>query len=63
MKRSFSHQYCDRIIAIENGEIAVAGTAREVITPENMRKLFEIEVEVKDDPRVGLSVTVLNRYL
>jgi iron complex transport system ATP-binding protein len=58
----FAARYCDRIIAIEHGNIAVAGTTREVITPDNMRKLFEIEVEVKDDPRVGLSVTVLNRY-
>lgn len=26
-----------------------------------MRKFFEIEVEIKDDLRVGLSVTILNR--
>ncbi len=58
----FAARYCDRIIAIENGLIASAGTAREVITPENMRRLFEIEAEVKDDPRVGLSVTILSRY-
>lgn len=58
----FAARYCDRIIAIENGVIAAAGTAREVITPENMRDLFEIEAEVNDDPRVGLSVTILNRY-
>ena len=42
-------------------DIAAAGSAREVITPDNMRKFFEIEVEIKDDPRVGLSVTILNR--
>ena len=58
----FAARYCDRVIAIENGLIAAAGTAREVITPENMRRLFEIEAEVKDDPRVGLSVTILSRY-
>lgn len=58
----FAARYCDRIIAIENGLIAAAGTAREVITPDNMRKLFEINVEIQDDPRVGLSVTILNRY-
>ena len=57
----FAARYCDRVIAIENGLIAAAGTAREVITPENMRKFFEIEVEIKDDPRVGLSVTILSR--
>lgn len=58
----FAARYCDRIIAIEGGVIAATGTAREVITPENMRRLFEIEAEVRDDPRVGLSVTILNRY-
>jgi iron complex transport system ATP-binding protein len=58
----FAARYCSRVIAIEHGLIAAAGTAREVITPENMKRFFEIEVEVKDDPRVGLSVTILNRY-
>ena len=58
----FAARYCSRVIAIEHGLIAAAGTTREVITPENMKDLFEIEVEVKDDPRVGLSVTILNRY-
>lgn len=58
----FAARYCDRVIAIEGGLIAAAGSAKEVITPDNMRDLFEIEAEVKDDPRVGLSVTILNRY-
>ena len=58
----FAARYCSRVIAIEHGLIAAAGTAREVITPENMKRFFEIEVEVKDDPRVGLSVTILNRF-
>ena len=57
----FAARYCDRVLAIENGLIAAAGTAKEVITPENLRDLFEIEAEVKDDPRIGLSVTILNR--
>lgn len=58
----FAARYCDRVIAIENGVIAAAGTAHEVITVENMRKFFEIDVEIKDDPRIGLSVTILDRY-
>ena len=58
----FAARYCDRIILIEHGLIAATGTAREVITPDNMRRYFEIEIEVKDDSRVGLSVTILNRY-
>lgn len=58
----FAARYCDRIILIEHGVIAAAGTAREVITEDNMKKFFEIEIEIKDDPRVGLSVTILNRF-
>jgi len=58
----FAARYCDRIILIEHGVIATAGTAREVITEDNMRRFFEIETEIKDDPRVGLSVTILNRF-
>jgi len=58
----FAARYCDRIIAIENGVIAAIGTAKEVITVENMKKFFEIEVEITDDPRIGMSLTILNRY-
>ena len=58
----FAARYCTRILAIEHGLIAAAGSTREVITPENMKHLFEIEAEVQDDPRVGLSVTILSRY-
>ena len=54
-------RYCDRVIAIEHGEIAAMGPTRDVLTTENMRRIFDIEAEVSEDPRVGLNVTILGK--
>ena len=54
-------RYCDRVIAIEHGESAAMGPTRDVLTTENMRRIFDIEAEVNEDPRVGLNVTILGK--
>ena len=54
-------RYCDRVIAIEHGEIAAMGRTRDVLTTDNMRRIFDIEAEVNEDPRVGLNVTILGK--
>ena len=43
-------QYCDRIIALKDGEIFRTGTPREVLTPENLRTLFRVRAEIMDMP-------------
>ena len=55
-------RYCDRILAVQNGIIVSQGTPKEVITEDNMRKFFSIETEIKEDPRIGLNVTILGKY-
>lgn len=55
-------RYCDRIITVQNGSIVAHGTPKEVITEDNMRKIFNIETEIKEDPRVGINVTILGKY-
>ena len=42
-------RYADRIYAIQNGTIGAAGSPEEVITAQNMRKLFGIRAEILRD--------------
>ena len=55
-------RYCSRVIAVIHGRIGAAGTVDEVFTEENMRDLFDIETEIREDARVGLSITIIGKY-
>lgn len=48
--------YCHRIYAIKNGVITAGGTPREVITPEMIRDIYEVEADVVEDSRGVLRV-------
>lgn len=39
-------KYCDRIILLSEGEIIQCGTPEEVITEENLKKIYNIDVRV-----------------
>lgn len=45
--------YCDRLYAVQDGRIAAAGAPDEVLTPERIRALYEVDAEVTRD-RTGL---------
>ena len=38
--------YCDRLYAVKGGEIVASGTPEEVLTPEIIRMVYEVEAEV-----------------
>ncbi len=42
-------RYCDRIYAINEGKIVASGTPLEVLTPELLRSLYEVNAEVLED--------------
>ncbi|NLL94201.1 MAG: ABC transporter ATP-binding protein [Thermoplasmatales archaeon] len=54
-------RYCDRAIMMSDGEIVSAGLTNDVITPENLRDYFKVEAEIREDPRVGLNVTMIGQ--
>ncbi len=54
-------RYCDRIIAIEHGHIHSSGNTRDILTPDTINEIFDIDVEIRDDPRIGLNVTILGK--
>lgn len=45
--------YCDRLYAVQDGLIVAAGTPDEVLTPERIRTLYEVDAEAMRD-RTGL---------
>ena len=55
-------RYCDRIIAVEHGEIVAMGETGDTLTPDLMRQVFDIDAEISIDPRVGLNVTILGKH-
>ncbi|MFD0589238.1 ABC transporter ATP-binding protein [Paenibacillus sp. GCM10027627] len=47
-------RYAHHMIAIKSGEVKGEGSPVEVITPEIMREVFNIEADIVPDPRTGL---------
>ena len=45
--------YCDRLYAVEKGHIVLEGTPEEVLTEENIRRLYGVECSVSRHPVTG----------
>jgi iron complex transport system ATP-binding protein len=46
-------QCADRALLLHRGGILALGTPREVITAENLKTLYDVEVELIESPRIG----------
>jgi iron complex transport system ATP-binding protein len=46
-------RHCDRLVLLRRGAIAVDGTPAEVLRPDPIRSVYEVEVEVRTDPSSG----------
>ena len=46
-------RFADHIIALKEGEIVKAGACKEVITPNILKKVFNIDAKIGKDPRTG----------
>jgi iron complex transport system ATP-binding protein len=57
---NLASQYCDRLVLINNGQIHAEGTPREVITSQNIKKVYGAEDCVYAHPVSGLPVVLLN---
>jgi iron complex transport system ATP-binding protein len=52
-------EYCDRLVLLDQGRIAAAGTSPEVLTAEMIRTVYEAEVLVERNPVSGCPHVVL----
>ena len=51
-------RYSDTIVAMKDGKVMAVGTPAEVLTPEMLREVFEIEAMVTVDERTGVPVVI-----
>lgn len=43
-------QYCNRLMLLDSGKVSSIGTPHDVLTPENIRKTYHVDVLVKEHP-------------
>lgn len=48
---NIASMYCDRLYALKEGKIVASGTAKQVLTPEFIKEVYEVEAEIVDDTR------------
>lgn len=51
-------RYADRVIALANGKIVADGSREDVLTPETLRALYDVDVRVETDER-GLAIRLV----
>lgn len=51
-------RYCQRLVLLKEGEIAADGTAEEVVKPEPLREVFQVEAEIGRDPASGRPLVI-----
>ncbi len=45
--------FCDRLVVLHQGRVAAAGTPQQVLTPELLAEVYDVEAEVTAHPRTG----------
>ncbi|HZJ08259.1 MAG TPA: ABC transporter ATP-binding protein [Trueperaceae bacterium] len=51
-------RFAHHMVAIARGKVAAQGTPREVMTPDVFRKVFAIDADIVDDPRLGVPICI-----
>ncbi len=55
-------RYCDRVVAVRNGEVEFDGNPRSAFTPEALERVFSIPMSVLTDPETGLPVPLPRHF-
>ncbi|MEF2707012.1 MAG: ABC transporter, partial [Faecalibacterium sp.] len=50
---SLAAQFCDHLYLMKQGEIVTQGQPQAVMTPENLRRIFDVEASVYPSPING----------
>lgn len=60
---NLASQFCDEIFVMKEGKIMASGCPKKVLTPDNIKSAFSIEVELLDNPitHVPYVVPALNK--
>jgi iron complex transport system ATP-binding protein len=52
--------YCDRLHVLDSGRIVASGTPEEVLTPQTLRAVFEVDAHVTEHPKTGRPYLILS---
>lgn len=58
---NLASEYCDRLALIKAGELFAIGSAKEVITEENIMQVYGIQVIVTENPTSGMPLVIKGR--
>ena len=53
-------KYCDRVAMIKDHKVMCCGTLEEVLTPDNMRQVFNVDAELGTDSKTGEKTVFLH---
>ena len=53
-------RYCDRIVMLRDHRIHALGTPEEIMTPENMKAVFNVDAELIFDEKIGKHTVLLH---
>ena len=53
-------RYCDRIVMLHDHKVHALGTPQEVLTPENMKTVFNVDAELIFDEKIGKHTVLLH---
>lgn len=55
---SLAAMYCDKLYVLKDGKVIASGAPKEILTPELVRSVYEIECDIKENPDTGyLAIT------
>lgn len=55
---SLAAMYCDKLYVLKDGKVIANGAPKEILTPELVRSVYEIECDIKENPDTGyLAIT------
>jgi iron complex transport system ATP-binding protein len=50
---NFAAALCDTLVMLKEGHVLGSGAVNELLTPENVRRLYDVEADVTTHPRTG----------
>ncbi|WP_438347354.1 ABC transporter ATP-binding protein [Paenibacillus sp. FA6] len=55
-------QFCDKLLVLQEGEVVGIGTPEEMLTKDNIRRVYEVDPAVVQHPVSGVPQILLSRY-
>lgn len=61
---SLAAMYCDKLYVVKSGKVITSGKPQDILTPQLIRDVYEIECDIKENPTTGyLAITYYPTYL